>query len=546
MKTSMELSSCIFSGISASLKNNVKIYLMLFFLFSGLFLTTIKSDAQCNSFGISFTQGANRDNFGNYTTGELHWINSILQQSNSRYIEGMSTMQRIVFNNLPSCGSCNHILRIKLEARKGDVHAYDFITSWDNALKAAAAIAPGFGLMPANRADPKLHECDAAIGSCSETTCNLVTNGGIGTGAGATFRDIPIIFSNYADPAGLGESNLLIAGPPADQNTTRQVIQTYECRYGDNITVPAGQTYAGSFDRSVRVYADGFTGTIGDANNAVLFVGYGDSNPNDGGDTYAYYDIMWSSCSPSVVIEFAAHIAVGVDNLAVNDPGSCNVTDLGVGYLLNRGASSIPGGPYHVIVEDFQDAPGNTPNCEPNLGNQDNQLQGSEILLIPECDLQGPSTICSNATATYTATVTNPDNATNANNSTYLWQIINSSQSPPPASIIGAASGNVPQVPAGQSTVPLSITVNSGGTGSYTVKLTITNGASTTTTDDDIISSCTYTTIVTGGPVIDCPDNTTVNACQTQLDLTNVAESKLSSLLQLIVVVLQPAAHHSL
>src|SRR6187551_2540140 len=131
MKTSMELSSCSFSGISASLKNNVKIYLMLFFLFSGLFLTTIKSDAQCNSFGISFTQGANRDNFGNYTTGELHWINSILQQSNSRYIEGMSTMQRIVFNNLPSCGSCNHILRIKLEARKGDVHAYDFITSWD-------------------------------------------------------------------------------------------------------------------------------------------------------------------------------------------------------------------------------------------------------------------------------------------------------------------------------------------------------------------------------------------------------------------------------
>src|SRR5678815_2690190 len=81
---------------------------------------------------------------------------------------------------------------------------------------------------------------------------------------------------------------------------------------------------------------------------------------------------MWSSCSPSVVIEFAAHIAVGVDNLAVTDPGGCNVTDLGVGYLLNRGASSIPGGPYHVIVEDFQDAPGNTPNCEPNLGNQDN------------------------------------------------------------------------------------------------------------------------------------------------------------------------------
>ena len=515
MKKTATLFSCIFSGMYASLKNNVKIHLILFFLFSGLFLTTIKSDAQCSSFGISFTQGANRDNFGTYTTGDLHWINSILQQSNSRYIEGMSTMQRVVFDNLPSCGG-NHVLRIKLEARKGDVHAYDFITSWDNALKAAQAIAPGFGLMPANRADPKLHECDEAIGSCSEAACNLMTNGGIGTGAGATFRDVPIIFGDFANPAGPGEENLLISGPPADQNTTRQAIQTYECRYGDNITIPAGQTYAGTYDRSVRVYADGFSGTNGDANNAVLFVGYGDSNPNDGGDTYIYYDIKWSSTSSSVVIEFAAHIAVGVDGLANINPNNCNVTSLGVGYLLNRGASSISGGPYHVIIEDFQDAPGNTPNCEPNLGNQDNQLQGSEILLIPECDLQGPSAACANATATYTATVTNPDNATNANNSTYLWEIINSSQSPPPASIIGAASGNVPQVPAGQSTVPLSITVNTGGTGTYTVKLTITNGAATNTTDDNIQSTCTVTTTVSGGPSIVCPQNQTADACLTQ------------------------------
>ena len=145
MKKSATLITRVFRRMYPRCKSNVRNFVTMLFLLSGMLFFTQKSDAQCNSFGISFTQGANRDNFGTYTTGELHWINSILQQSNSRYIEGMSTMQRIVFNNLPTCGSCNHVLRIKMEARKGDVHAYDFITSWDNALRAAAQIAPGFG-----------------------------------------------------------------------------------------------------------------------------------------------------------------------------------------------------------------------------------------------------------------------------------------------------------------------------------------------------------------------------------------------------------------
>ena len=285
MKKTATLFSCRQSGLFSFFKNNVKILLMLFFLFSGLFLTTIKSAAQ----SVDFRQAANRDNFkvGSvaYVPPELHWINSILQSSNSRYIEGMSTLQRIIFTDLP-CGG-NHVLRIKMESKKSTQHAYDFITSWDNALKASDAIAPGFNLMPDNRSDPALHECGPGISADAETACNLVT--------GAGFRDIPVIFGDYANPAGPGESNLLIAGPPADQNTTRQVIQTYECRYGDNINIPAGPN-AGTYDRSVRVkVAGGFTGTNGDANNVVLFAGYGDSNPGDGGDTYIF---MMSSGPP--------------------------------------------------------------------------------------------------------------------------------------------------------------------------------------------------------------------------------------------------------
>ena len=454
------------------LRSNARAFVALLFFMSGLMFTSQKLDAQCNSFGIDFKQGANRD--GGYEPGQIHWIGSILQNSNSRYIEGMSTLQRIVLNNLPSCGDGYHSLRIKMQSRKLDNHAYDFLTSWDNAFLAAAAIAPGFDLFPASRTDMvnDLNECGDEISACAAAACGVATGG--------TFADLPIID---------GETNLLIEGPPADQNTVSQIIPIYESRYGD---------------RTVRVYVgpEGFGGTPAD--NQVVFVGYGDSNPNDGGDSYIYYDIKWVSTSPNVVIEFGAHISVGVDGLAV-------APSLGVGYLLNRGASDISGGPYHVIVEDFQPTTNNDPNCEPNLGNLDNQLQGSEILLFPSCRLDGPSSVCASGTATYTATVTNPSDAT------YLWEIINTGGQSPAASIIGTPSGDVPAPIEPAMTTPLSITVNTGGVGTYTVKLTITNGGQTSNdADDDIVSSCTVTTTVNPGPALTCPPNTSTGACQTQ------------------------------
>ena len=468
------------SGKIHDLKSYVKVCVTMLVLVCGLVLSTNQVNAQCNTFGIDFKQGANRDNFGTYTTGEIHWIGSILQSSNSRYVEGMSTLQRVVFNNLTTAcaDACTHTLRVKFESEKSGNHAYDFITSWDNAIQAANgvygtgawAIAPGFGLMPASRSDPKLHECDDAIGACAETACNLVTNGGIGTGAGATFRDLPVID---------GETNLIV---PGDQNTTTNVIAAYESRYGN---------------RTVRVYVNGgtFGGANGDVNNRVVFVGYGDSSPNDGGDTYIYYDIIWTSCSPNVVIEFGAHIAVGVDGLDP-DPNDLN---LGVGYFVGQGASDISGGPYHVIIEGFIGADGTTGTaCEPNLGNLDNQLQGSQVLLIPRCTLSGPATACANSSVQYSTVNVNTQDPT------FLWSIINSNQTTPATITSGNATTTGP------------ITVNTGSPGQYTVKFEITNGGGTTTTDDDIVSSCTVTTTVSGGPSITCPAPGSAGACLSQ------------------------------
>src|SRR6188474_1655580 len=115
MKKTATLFSCYQSGQFSIFKNNVKILLMLFFLFSGLFLSSIKSVAQSSD----FKQGANRDNSYNKVVGEINWIGSILQSSNSRYVEGMSTLQRIILTDVPNCNTGGkHTLRVKLESDK--------------------------------------------------------------------------------------------------------------------------------------------------------------------------------------------------------------------------------------------------------------------------------------------------------------------------------------------------------------------------------------------------------------------------------------------
>src|SRR5258708_7666360 len=93
------------SGIAMS------IYLLMAFLFSAnAFSQTQRSQlkpegpslvgitASTLNFSVDFSQGANKDN--PFPLGTLHWIGSILQSSNSRYAEGMSTMQRVIFTDL--------------------------------------------------------------------------------------------------------------------------------------------------------------------------------------------------------------------------------------------------------------------------------------------------------------------------------------------------------------------------------------------------------------------------------------------------------------
>src|SRR5688572_27091509 len=91
---------------------------------SCLMLVTIFT-ANFNSFGqgVSFSQWANE------TPGS--WIPGALIPNNSQYYEGSATLQRLVLVGIPTDG--NQVLKFKVLAKKGNVFAYDFVTSFDQA-----------------------------------------------------------------------------------------------------------------------------------------------------------------------------------------------------------------------------------------------------------------------------------------------------------------------------------------------------------------------------------------------------------------------------
>jgi len=63
--------------------------------------------------------------------GDIDWINSIVQASNSVYTEGMSVMQRVVLSGFTDTGNDGNItLNFSHQDTKAGIHAYDWLTSW--------------------------------------------------------------------------------------------------------------------------------------------------------------------------------------------------------------------------------------------------------------------------------------------------------------------------------------------------------------------------------------------------------------------------------
>ena len=82
--------------------------------------------------------------FSQFNNSSQDWVNGILNKNQTEYYEGMSSPQRIVLNGLSSGlvsgEEYNKSLTIKYQFTEKGNYAYDFLTSWDQAINFADRI----------------------------------------------------------------------------------------------------------------------------------------------------------------------------------------------------------------------------------------------------------------------------------------------------------------------------------------------------------------------------------------------------------------------
>jgi hypothetical protein len=275
------------------------------------------SFVQAGKLVVDFRQVANNDDTKGYATGEVHWIGSIVQSSNSIYYEGMDVGQRIVFADVP-VGNGTHTLTLKHQFTKAGIHAYDWITSYSQMVADADALGVPF-----------LHVSGGTLTDAEACGDKIGPPGTLGATALAMRQA-----GNYIDVS--------IPDDPyvSKDGSTAAKIAAYEAVRGD---------------RTVRIYAaDGAS-----ISGGSMTVSHDVADGADTGDSYALYELTWTSDSDQFMIEMAGHLAVGGD---------------GAGYTWGEGlgSSSISGGPYHFKLHYLDTS---------SLGSQDNQIKGADILV---------------------------------------------------------------------------------------------------------------------------------------------------------------------
>ena len=256
----------------------------LLFLFLGCIGVTVSQPLS-----VDFKQAAN--NHSPNALGEVYWINSIVQHNNSAYYEGMSVPQRLMFTNVPATNMNMHTLRFTHQASKNGKHAYDFLTSYNQALAASSAIGGPTILVD-------LNECGPATGPPSSTSATC-----------ASIRSGPYSYTvNIPDAMGTVLSHNV---------ATR--VANYESRFGN---------------RTIKIY-----GNAAIYSASLSFGGYG-----SGQEAKAEYTLTWSSASTTILVELAGHLAMGLDAAGAGT---------GIGYGGGLGAGSIPGSSFHFSLNSL-------------------------------------------------------------------------------------------------------------------------------------------------------------------------------------------------
>ncbi|MES2430740.1 MAG: hypothetical protein V4556_07360, partial [Bacteroidota bacterium] len=358
---------------------------------------------------VDFRQSANDDK--KYGQGNVHWINSILQQNNSTYTEGMSSLQRTILLNIAPTPGNNHSLIFDFQTVKSSTkaHAYDFLTSWDQAVAASDAInGPGLfvnindcGAEPASDPTGFLTECAAAHAGYSATV---------------SYSD------NMGDPPGYEGSDV------------NEKIAAYEARFGDRTI----QIWSKTPITNVTLRQ------VGVACKERL--GY-----QKGPDPDFRYELSWTSTSSTIVVEYGAHLAVGVDPL-----------EAGIGYGEGKGAGSISGGPYHTHLR--------TLDCE-SLGSRDNQIkiERERPTVPPTCEITGPPCFDNTTTSLPFSAVINTDEGPITS---YQWSFVSNSAN---AVLSGSSSGSLSES-TGPTTINIDVVPGFGGFtmgGSFSLQLEV-------------------------------------------------------------------------
>jgi uncharacterized repeat protein (TIGR01451 family) len=201
---------------------------------------------------VDFKQYANLDDL---------WIDSILQQTNSIYYEGMSVPQRIILVDIESTTGDIHTLSFSHQATKLGIHAYDWLTAWNQ------------GNIPPLSYTPWGENLDPGI------TASLVGDLHNKSGSYEIFVDVP------DDPF------------ISKDGSTQVRINEYELIYGN---------------RQIRI-----CGNQPITSASFNSINHDVSSPSgDTGDSYINYELTWTSTSDQILIELGGHLSLG------GDPGS--------------------------------------------------------------------------------------------------------------------------------------------------------------------------------------------------------------------------------
>jgi uncharacterized repeat protein (TIGR01451 family) len=195
---------------------------------------------------VDFTQYANLDD---------EWINSILNKNNSKYYECMSVPQRTILADITSTTGDVHIFTFSHETTKGGIHAYDWLTAYNQG-----------------------NEPPLAFNACGENLGNTPD------------------FAAICESLHTSGYSILVDVPDdpfvSKDGSTQDRIDAYETEFGN---------------RQIKIYGDQPITAAG------LTLSHSVANEDDDGDSDINYILTWTSNSTEILIEMAGHLAVSGD-----------------------------------------------------------------------------------------------------------------------------------------------------------------------------------------------------------------------------------------